>query len=167
MSHKIIISQFLNISSSELFGYFTDAHLLEKWSSSNGMMVRVPRFKAVKGGRYRFEFTSADGTLVQEGHIRRITENHHIRMMDDEISGPRSHRIARKVQCDISFRSIDKGAEVTILQSGFQSTELARECEETWKQCLNQLKDLVKDSGPKQFRPQKDRTGDMNVVSNL
>ena len=152
MSQKVTLQRSFNLPVHELFFYFTDPGLIERWSAPDGMTLNVPVFEFERGGRYRYEHTSSNGVYVCEGHLRKIVENEMIRMVDDEIRDPSGNLVAEKLSCDITFKQIPSGSEVTIVQNGFPNDKFANECKTSWNQCFNKLQDLVKDSGLKKSK---------------
>lgn len=156
MAYQVSMKKFFTIPVHELYSYFTDARLLEKWCAPDGMTLKVPLFEEQNGGRYRYEHQSPKGLYICEGHIRRIKENEMMRMVDDEIRNPKGELIAEKISSDISFIPVGQGSEVMIVQRGFPSAEFANECEEGWQQCFMKLQELVKDSGPHQFKSENE-----------
>ncbi len=152
MSHEIKVSHFFPIPVHELYGYFTDPGLLEKWSSPDGMTLKVPLYETHHGGRYRYEHTSAEGKYICNGHIRKIIPNELIRMVDDEIIDPKGKIVGKKIECDVKLAFLGAGSSVEITHRGFDTEAFAQECRHGWEQCFDNLEELVKDSGPHQFR---------------
>ncbi len=150
MSQKIKLERFFTIPVHELFGYCTDPRLIERWSAPAGMTLKVHVDVRV-GGHYRYEHMNQTGKYICEGHYRKIIQNELIRMVDDEIRAPNGEVIASHLTCDLSFVSFAGGSGIVIEQSGFKSKAFAEECRRSWESCLNQLQDLVKDSGMRQF----------------
>lgn len=151
MANQVTVTNFFNIPVHELYSYFTDARLIERWSAPDGMTLKVPVFEYRVGGRYRYEHQSEHGRYVCEGHFRSIQENSLLRLVDDEITDPQGKVFSQKLNCDITFKPLGHGTEVTIVQSGFKDKGFASECEQSWQQCFNKLHDLVKDSSVRQM----------------
>lgn len=151
MSQSVKVSRFFTIPVHELFGYFIDPVLIEKWSYPEGMSLKVTRFDAEVGGRYRYEHHSQQGTFICEGHFRSIERNELIRMVDDRIYNDKGELIGENLACDVKFTPFGNGSGVEIIQSGFKNPESAQDCEKSWNQCFNNLQELVKDSGIRQF----------------
>ncbi|MFL5785762.1 MAG: SRPBCC domain-containing protein [Bacteriovoracaceae bacterium] len=149
---KAVVSRFFTIPVHELFGYFMDPVLIEKWSAPEGMTLKVKSFDGNEGGKYRYEHTSKDGVFVCNGHFRRIDLNQKLLLVDDEIIAPDGKLLAEKLETEILFTSLGTGSGVEIKVSGFNNREFANDCEKSWNQCLDNLQDIVKDSGIRQFR---------------
>lgn len=152
MSQSIKIERMFTIPVHELYGYCIDPRLIEKWCAPEGMTLRVPLFELFHGGRYRYEHFNQTGKYVCEGHFRKVIQNELLRMVDDEIRAPNGEVIGTHLACDIRFVSVGGGSAISIEQSGFKSAAFAKDCKKSWEFCLDQLQDLVKDSGPRQFQ---------------
>ncbi len=153
MSHKIKMERFFTIPVHELYGYCIDPRLIEKWCAPEGMTLKVHVDVRV-GGHYHYEHMNQTGKFICEGHFRKIIQNELLRMVDDEIRAPNGEVIACNLACDMKFVSFASGSGIVIEQSGFKSKAFADECKRSWEYCLDQLQDLVKDSGMRQFKPQ-------------
>lgn len=151
MSRTITINRFFTIPVHELYGYFIDPVLIERWCAPEGMSLKVRSFDARVGGKYRYEHSNGTGIFVAIGHFRKLVQNQLIQMVDDEIIDPAGKILGKKLACDVTFSAFGNGAGVIIKQSGFQNAQMLDECEISWNQCLDKLQDLVKDSGPHQF----------------
>jgi uncharacterized protein YndB with AHSA1/START domain len=145
------MERFFTIPVHELFGYCTDPRLIEKWCAPEGMTLKVHMPDVRAGGRYRYEHTHQTGKYVCEGHFRKIIQNKLLRMVDDEIRAPSGEIVGSHLTCDMKFVSFGSGSAIQIEQSGFKSEAFANECRRSWEFCLDQLQDLVKDSGLHQF----------------
>jgi uncharacterized protein YndB with AHSA1/START domain len=154
---KVTIERFFTIPVHELYGYFMDPRLIERWSAPEGMTLKMAMFDGREGGRYRYEHHSAEGTYVCNGHFRRIVRNEMLRMVDDEIIDPSGKVLDKKLETEVIFTSFGTGAGVRITVSNFTNREFAENCEQGWNQCLDKLQDLVKDSGPHQFHSEEER----------
>ncbi len=159
MSRTITINRFFTIPVHELYGYFVDPVLLERWCAPEGMNLKVPSFDARVGGKYRFEHSNGTGIFVGKGHFRKLIQNQLIQMVDDELIDPKGKVFAKKIACDINFSGFGNGSGVVINMSGFPTAEFADECQVSWGQCLDKLQDLVKDSGIRQFHDETERSG--------
>jgi uncharacterized protein YndB with AHSA1/START domain len=156
MSHAIRIERFFSLPVHELYGYFIDKRLIERWSAPEGMTLKVPVFDFRVGGQYRFEHHGEAGTFVAVGHFRKIIQNELILSVDDEIRDASGKIVATGLSCSTRFASLGGGSGVVVEQSGFSSDEFARNCERSWNYCFDLLQDLVKDSGPRQFHADPD-----------
>lgn len=156
------INRFFTIPVHELFGYFVDPVLIARWCAPDGMTLKVPVFDATVGGKYVYEHFKAGEKWVAHGHFRKIIQNKMIQMVDDEIIDPKGKIIEKKLSCDISFSTFGNGSGVIIKMSGFANATGAEECETGWNQCFDQLQDLVKDSGIRQFH-----ADDLSISSTL
>ena len=157
MTQKIVVSRFFTIPVHELFGYFMDPRLIEKWSAPEGMSLKVPMLDFRESGRYRYEHFAKEGKYICNGHYRRIVQNEMIRMVDDEIRDPDGKLLAEKLENELIFTSLGTGSGVEIRVSGFTNPEFASDCERGWNECLDKLQELVKDSGPHQFYSEEER----------
>ncbi len=165
MSQTIKMERFFTIPVHELFGYCTDPRLIERWCAPEGMTLKVPMMDVRVGGHYRYEHMNQTGKYVCEGHFRKIIQNELLRMVDDSIRGPDGEIIASHLTCDMEFVSFASGSGISIEQSGFKSKAFANECKRSWEYCLDQLQDLVKDSGPRQFRTEEQNLNQGNRKS--
>ena len=159
MSRTITISRFFTIPVHELYGYFMDPVLIERWCAPEGMSLKVPAFDARVGGKYIYEHSNGKGIFRARGHFRKIIQNQMIQMVDDEITDPTGKIVEKKLACDITFSAFGNGSGVIIRMSGFSSAASAEECQTGWNQCFDKLQDLVKDSGIRQFHAEVERTG--------
>lgn len=157
MSRAITINRFFTIPVHELYGYFVDSVLLERWCAPEGMTLKIGEFDARVGGHYTFRHSNGTGTFIANGHFRKLIQNQLIRMVDDVIKDPTGKILGKKIACDITFTAFGNGSGVSIRQSGFQNAEMTEQCQIGWNQCLDKLQDLVKDSGIRQFHPETDR----------
>ena len=139
MANEIILTRFFNIPSRDLYNYFIDPKLIEKWSYPEGMVLKVPVFEAEEGGKYRYEHTNEKGTYVCEGHFEQIVPRQSLKMVDDWIKDPSGKLIAEKLNCEIAFMPLGDGCDVAIRQSGFAGEDFVKECEEGWNQSLDHL----------------------------
>lgn len=156
MANESKVERFFTIPVHELYGYFIDPRLIEKWSAPDGMSLHVTEFDARVGGHYRYEHFSEEGKYICTGHIRKIIQNEFLHMVDDQIIDPKGKEIAKGLQCEIRFTSLGTGSGVSIHQYGFKNKEFAEECRMGWEQCFAKLQDLLKDSGIRQFHPEKE-----------
>lgn len=159
MSRTITINRFFTIPVHELYGYFIDPVLIERWCAPEGMSLKVPAFDARVGGKYRYVHSNGRGSFVANGHFRKLVQNQLIQMVDDEIIDPTGKIVGKKITCDISFTGFGNGSGVAIRMSGFETAAMADECETGWSECFDKLQDLVKDSGLRQFHAETDSTG--------
>jgi uncharacterized protein YndB with AHSA1/START domain len=142
MANEITLTRFFNIPSRDLYHYFVDSKLLEKWSYPEGMILKVPVFEAQEGGKYRYEHTNEKGTYVCEGHFEQIVPRQSLKMVDDWIKDPTGKLIAENLYREIIFMPLGDGCDVAILQSGFKGEEFVKECEEGWNQGLDHLQSI-------------------------
>jgi uncharacterized protein YndB with AHSA1/START domain len=143
MENEIVVTQYFNISAKELFNYFIDPSLIEKWSYPEGMILKVPEFEAREGGKYRYEHTNENGTFVCEGHFEQIIPRQSLKMVDDWIKSPDGKLMAEKLGCEIVFMPLGDGCDIAIRQTGFKNGEFAKECKEGWSQSLDHLQELT------------------------
>lgn len=151
MSKVVTVSRYFTIPVHELFGYFIDARLIERWSAPESMSLHVPLLDVRPGGKYRYVHTSPQGKYIADGHFRRILQNQLLQMVDEKIIDPDGNLSAKDLRTDILFAGFASGSGVEVRVSGFTNNEFATECERGWNQCFDKLQDLVKDSGPRQF----------------
>ncbi len=156
MSHAVKVSRFFTIPVHELFGYFIDPRLLERWSAPEGMTLHVPLLEVKVGGKFRYVHNSSQGKYICDGHFRKIILNELIKTVDDKIIDPDGNLSAKDLQTEMAFAGLGSGSGVEIKVTGFQNADMAEECEKGWNQCLDKLQDLVKDSGPHQFHAEED-----------
>lgn len=160
---KIEIERFFTIPVHELYGYFMDPRLLEKWCYPEGMTLHMDFLDARVGGKYRMVHTLPGKKYIANGHYRKLLQNELIQMVDDEIIGPDGKVMETNLACEIYFTSFGSGSGIRIIQYGFKDERGASECERGWSQCLNNLQDLVKDSGPRQFHAEERNQNERNA----
>lgn len=152
MSHHIKVSRFFTIPVHELFGYFIDPKLLKQWCYPEGMSLKTIHFDARVGGKYQFEHATPKETFKCHGHVHKFVLNEHLRMVDDEFFDKDGKRLEMgHPTCDIRFTAFGSGSGIEITIAGFAKEKDALDCEQGWKECLNHLQELVKDSGIRQF----------------
>lgn len=146
---EFTVTKFLPEEVPEVFKYFSEAKLLQKWASPEGMTLRVPQFEARTNGRYRYEHTHGEGTYVCEGRVQEFVPNRKILQIDKFIKNPEGKVIQENISSLIYFESQARGTNIAITSSGFKDEKSKDECERGWNECLDKLLNLL--SG-KQFR---------------
>lgn len=143
MANDITITRFFSIPSRELYNYFVDPRLIEKWSYPEGMILKVPKFEAQEGGKYRYEHTNEKGTYVREGHFQQIVPRQSLKMIDDWIKDPSGKLIVENLNCEITFMPLGDGCDVAVRQTGFKGEDFVKEFEEGWNQSLDHLQSIT------------------------
>lgn len=140
---KFSIKKFFAIHVEELYKYFMDSHLLEKWAYPDGMSLKITKFHPEVNSKYRYEHSGKDGLYVCEGHFEEIVPERRIIQLDEFVRGPNAKVIYNNLRCVIEFNENIDGTEVTVTQSGFESDRGLEASRVGWTQCLDRLFDLV------------------------
>lgn len=157
-SLDVRVSKFVPMSREDVFSYFTIPELLEKWCAPNGMTLKVPRFEAREGGRYRFEHTDKNGVFVAEGHVREFVPGERLAMVDTGYD-PSGKMIFENLDCEVTFKNSLGGTDILVIQRGFPDDKFRDECSEAWTQCLDHLSSL----GSGGFQKEKGLNGSNKV----
>jgi uncharacterized protein YndB with AHSA1/START domain len=143
MQNSVELKKSFPLSKQELFRYFTDKSLVEKWSAPDGMTLNVPILEARPGGKYRYEHSSKDGRYVCDGHYVEVSPDR-IVQIDDKIVGPDGKVLSENLECTVTLTEKGDDTEVQIVHTGFKSDEEADGCRQGWQQCLARLDQLLK-----------------------
>lgn len=149
---KLHLKEFFPKDRRDVFNYWIQPKLLEKWSAPEGMTLRVPEFDAKKGGRYRYEHESKDGKYVCEGFMKEFIPGEKLVLVDKFVKDPKGQTIFENLECVINFRSVNGGTEVDITQSGFPDEKSLMECQHGWRDCLGKLSQLLGRSGEAEIK---------------
>lgn len=139
---KLSLKRTIQAPKNEVFKYFVQPHLIEKWSAPEGMTLKVPQFENKAGGKYRYEHTSKDGVFVCTGHLEELIPNQKL-VMIDTIKAPDGKILAENQPTTIEFKDRQGGTEIVINQENFESEEFYQECQKGWNDCLNKLEGLL------------------------
>lgn len=158
MNLELKVTQFLAAPVENVFRYFVEPQLIEKWSAPDGMTLKIPYYEAKDGGKYRYEHTSKEGLFTCEGQVEKIIPNKLLSVTDKWIKDPDGKIIMENLPCEIVFTNFGNNCEVEVVQRGFQSEEMRNMCEEGWSQSFKKLQSLF----PNQYdsRYSEDETAD-------
>ena len=137
------LQKFFAVHVEELYKYFMDGHLLEKWAYPDGMSLKITKFHPEVGGKYRYEHSGKDGLYICEGHLEEIVPEKRIVQLDEFVRGPNGRVVSNNLRCVIEFNENIDGTEVSVTQSGFKSDKEFEACRQGWMECLNNLYELV------------------------
>ncbi len=142
MNNEITVTRTITAPVENVFPYFIESGKIERWSAPEGMTLKVPFFEPHPGGKYRYEHMAKNGVYVCEGHIEEIIPEKKITMVDEFIRAPDGSQM-KNIDCTATF--VRKGAEteVRIVTSGFEDVTAAKECEQGWNQCLDNLEKIA------------------------
>lgn len=126
-----------------LFKYFTDGELLEQWAYPEGMTLKIPKFEAKVGGRYRYEHTLNGGVFVCEGRVTELVPDKKLVQLDEFIDSPEGKRLAENLENIITFEDAIGGTEVTVITKGNMDEKVMKDCETGWKDSFDHLKALI------------------------
>lgn len=146
MNNDFTLTRFYDVSAQELFRYFTQPDLLELWSAPTGMTLEVPIYEARENGKYHFIHRGISGLYNCTGYIQEFEANKKI-VSSDHVVGPSGRVIHNDLLATIEFVEIEGATKVSISQSNFKDRKSSDECQSGWKDCLNQLEDLLEDKG--------------------
>lgn len=149
MKNELHLKHTINAPREEVFRYWTNPRLLEKWSSPDGMTLKVPVFEAKTDGKYRYEHSDGNDVYVCNGHFEAFVPNEKLIMIDNVASALRGP-LFEDLHSEVTF--IDEGPKtlIFVIQSGFKSQKDAEDCRMSWEQCFEKLEDLIVH---KRFRP--------------
>ena len=139
---NVQVTKFIPVEREKVFLYFTRPELVEKWSAPDGMTLKVPKFEARIGGQYRYEHTSADGLYLCDGHFKEYVPNEKL-VFVDTVKDPNVKTIFTNLVCEVIFKKVAGGTEISINQKGFPDEESMKSCEESWNQCFDNLSNLL------------------------
>jgi uncharacterized protein YndB with AHSA1/START domain len=143
MNHDVRLNKFFATDTENLFKYFINPELLEKWAYPDGMSLRIPEFEAQAGGQYRYEHTGDDGVYVCSGHIKDLVPGKKLVQLDEKIVAPNGEKLFENLESILEFSPQFGGTEISMIQTGFTNQEAANECHIGWTQCLNHLTHLI------------------------
>lgn len=149
MKNELHLKRTINAPREEVFRYFTNPKLLEKWSAPKDMTLKVPIFEAKTDGKYRYEHYDGNDVYVCNGHFEGFVPNEKLISVDTVASALRG-TLFEDLHSEVTF--IDEGPQtlVLVIQSGFKNSKDADDCREGWNQCFEKLDELI---AHKRFRP--------------
>lgn len=138
MKDVLRIKQQIPASKEEVFRFFTDPKLIEKWASPRGMTLRVPEMDAKTGGRYRFEHSSAQGVYVCTGHFKEFIPGQKL-VHVDHVLNPGGKEIYDNLESTVIFMEDPGGTIIYVNITGFKDQDSMDECEQGWKESFENL----------------------------
>lgn len=148
-TNDIRISKTIPAPKETVFNYLTKPELIEQWSYPEGLTLKVPKFEANMGGRYRYEHTGKDGVFICEGKITAFVPNEKIVQLDEFINAPDGKRLAENLENTITLKDAVGGTEVAVVTTGNFDEKFLTECKAGWTQSFDHLVDLIaKDTRP-------------------
>jgi uncharacterized protein YndB with AHSA1/START domain len=143
IEHNIHIKDFFPAQRAEVFNFFTNPRMLEKWACPDNMELKIPYFEPKEGGRYRFEHTTKDGGVFTcVGSF--ITFDPLIKIDQIEsVYGPDGKPQFENIQCTVDFLDVNGGTEIILNHRGFKDERSMNMCEMGWNQTLEKLHRLI------------------------
>lgn len=145
MNKSVHVTRLINAPVEEVFRYFLEPRLIEKWSAPEGMTLKMPFFEAKIGGRYRYEHTNKEGTYICEGHLEEIIPGKKITMIDEWIKDPSGKTIMENLPCEVTFKSGNGETEISVTQFDFKDEEMRSMCEQGWNQSFDKLQQIFRE----------------------
>lgn len=152
MENDVTMTRRIPADKETVFKYWIQPRLAEKWSAPKGMTLKIPFYEAKTGGKYRYEHTDKQGTWVCDGQIRELVPNERLKLMDT-VKYPDGKLMVENLPAEVVFREVPGGTEVSVFQGPFQDEEAREGCEQGWRECLDQLVELVGSQSEKRQRP--------------
>jgi uncharacterized protein YndB with AHSA1/START domain/predicted enzyme related to lactoylglutathione lyase len=119
------ISRILPIKSAELFKFFVEAELLEKWAYPDGFKLKVPQLEARPHGAYLWEHSNEKEHFTCYGHFKEFSPGQRLVMLDETIKDQNGNVLFENQECSFDFRDHHEGTELS------------------WNQCLGRLEGLL------------------------
>ena len=149
MKNELKLTRSIPAPKDDVFVYWTEPKLLEKWSSPEGMRLKVPHFEARDGGKYRFEHFPGESVYICNGHFEEFIPNEKL-VQVDTIQTPEKGLLFENLHSTITFSEEAGGTRIEVTQSGFPDQKSADECKVSWEQALDKLNELITH---RRFRP--------------
>jgi uncharacterized protein YndB with AHSA1/START domain len=143
MKNDFKISKFFALDRNNLFEYWIQPQLLEKWACPDGMYLKVPVMEARAGGKYRFEHRGFDGLFISNGYFKEFIPAEKL-VQVDTVKNPEGFVIFQDLECITTFKDSAGGTEVIIEQKNFVDEKMVEECRISWEQSLEKLSNLFK-----------------------
>ena len=149
------ISKFFPVERKKVFTYWTHPELIEKWFAPKGLTLKVLLFeaKAKANGSYRYEYTGENGVYLCTGQFKEFIPNDKL-VTVDSVKAPDGKLIFENLEATIIFKEVSDGTEVFVTQKGFPDEKSAKECQESWHECLGHLSYII--SGNVKAKPRND-----------
>lgn len=135
------VTTFIPIESEEVFKYWSDPSLLEKWFSPRGVKLLVEQFNFYVGGSFLFKYISEKEIFMAEGQFKKITPKENI-VYTVYVNGPDGNRLLDTL-VTVEFEELEWGTEIVVAQTGFTDSKSIKECELGWGEDLIKLKNLL------------------------
>ena len=142
-SMEVEISRLFPIKNTELFKFFVEAELLEKWAYPDGFTLKIPQLEARPNGAYLWEHANDKGRFTSYGHFKEFSPGRKLVMLDETIKDQAGKVLYENQECSFSFKDHDEGTELTLQHKGFNNQKDRDECEQSWNQCLGRLEGLL------------------------
>lgn len=143
MDHSIHIKDFFPAQRAELFNYFINPRLLEKWASPDSMKLKIPQMDHKEGGRYRFEHTDKNGEVYTCIGCFKTFEPLIKLVQLESVIGPDGKPQFENLECTIEFIDVNGGTEIILNHRGFKDERSMKMCEMGWDQTLEKLHRLI------------------------
>lgn len=141
MKDSLHFRQQFPASKGEVFKFFTQPNLLEKWATPKGMTLKIPLLDPKTGGQYRYEHRTADGMYVCTGVFKEFIPEQKLVHLDHVIN-PDGKVIYDQLESTVTFMDNPGGTIVNINVSGFQDQGSMDGCEQGWNESLQNLVEL-------------------------
>ncbi|MFP5386241.1 MAG: SRPBCC domain-containing protein [Bacteriovoracia bacterium] len=152
MKNELTLTRSIPAPRDEVFIYWTEPKLLEKWAFPKGMRLTVAHFEAKAGGKYRFEHAQGEDVYLCNGHFEEFVPNEKL-VQVDKVDSPEKGLLFENLKSTILLKDEAGGTRVEVTQNGFPDQKSANECKVSWEESLNNLHDLITH---RRFRPGQD-----------
>ena len=147
------LTKFIPAKREDVYVTFIDPRKLEQWCYPEGFSLSVPEFEAQAGGKYRYIHTGPDGVYNCIGSFKELIPNEKLVTRDETVTAPDGKKLFENLKGSVSFRDMNGGTEVTVMQEGFNDVEAERMCEQGWIDSLNHLTDFLNQGRSEKRRP--------------
>ncbi len=146
MNKELKITHRFHRTKEDLFNYWVNPKLFEKWAAPEGFTLKVNSMEAKKGGIYSMVHTGPkgenEGPYVCNGYFKEYTPDEKL-VQIDTVLGPDGTALFRDLECVVEFKSKLDGTEVTVTQRGFTDEKTRNDCEKGWEDSLTNLDALL------------------------
>lgn len=129
--------------SKNLFVYFIQSNLLEKWMATADMAAKFLDLNPVAGGNYHYEFMTKKGKWSCEGKFAEIKPYKSIVTWDRTLPEPNTTTITNAIGSKFEFTPCLGGTRISLIQTGFLTSEAATTSEMLWHQRMSLLMVLI------------------------
>ncbi|HXH74189.1 MAG TPA: SRPBCC domain-containing protein [Bacteriovoracaceae bacterium] len=159
MSNAVRIERFFPLDSKELFSYFVEKDLIERWFAPAEMTLIMREFHPLSGGRYSYYLRGKQGLWPCEGTFREVKPYDTIIMFDAFLIDPEGNVQLSNIDTHFKFIEGTDGTTLSMTQTGFFNSEAESAAEISWNQRLSYLSGLIDDEVKGNLEEPQPRTG--------